>query len=84
MRTAPTLVLLVPLAALLSGCGGATPSGPAAPPAGAPSPPLEVGLAVGSQAPEFTLKDQTGRDRSLAELRKAGLVAVVFYRSARW
>jgi peroxiredoxin len=41
-------------------------------------------VAVGSAAPGFRLKDQAGAERSLDELRKAGPVAVVFYRSARW
>jgi cytochrome oxidase Cu insertion factor (SCO1/SenC/PrrC family) len=41
-------------------------------------------LNVGEKAPAFTLKDQTGKDRSLATLVKKGKVALVFYRSVRW
>jgi peroxiredoxin len=39
---------------------------------------------VGQKAPGFTLKDQTGRDVSLAALLKKGPVALVFFRSAKW
>lgn len=42
------------------------------------------GIAVGQIAPEFTLKDQNGRDVSLTDLRKKGPVAVVFIRSVEW
>jgi hypothetical protein len=42
------------------------------------------GVKVGDAAPKFTLKDQTGNDRSLDELLKTGKVALVFYRSADW
>jgi cytochrome oxidase Cu insertion factor (SCO1/SenC/PrrC family) len=42
------------------------------------------GLAVGAKAPAFTLKDQDGKERSLAQLLKKGKVALVFYRSADW
>lgn len=44
----------------------------------------KTGLAVGAQAPEFKLKDQTGREHSLTNLLREGKVAVVFYRSADW
>ncbi len=44
----------------------------------------QAGLEVGSPAPKFTLKDQTGRDRTLDELLAKGKVALVFYRSADW
>jgi len=39
---------------------------------------------VGEKAPEFTLLDQTGAERSLTGLLKDGNVALVFYRSASW
>jgi len=38
------------------------------------------GLFINSKAPEFKLKDQSGIDQSLKELRKKGPVVVVFYR----
>jgi cytochrome oxidase Cu insertion factor (SCO1/SenC/PrrC family) len=44
----------------------------------------EPGLKVGEKAPSFTLKDQTGKERTLDEFLKAGKVAIVFYRSAAW
>lgn len=49
-----------------------------------PAPPEKTGLAVGQKAPDFTLQDQTGAARSLADTLKQGAVAVVFYRSADW
>jgi cytochrome oxidase Cu insertion factor (SCO1/SenC/PrrC family) len=51
---------------------------------GKPAPEDQTGLKVGAKAPTFTLKDQTGKDRSLDELLKKGKVALVFYRSADW
>ena len=42
------------------------------------------GLESGAVAPEFKLKDQEGKDVSLAPLLKKGKVAIVFYRSANW
>ncbi|MBL9190150.1 MAG: peroxiredoxin family protein [Opitutaceae bacterium] len=42
------------------------------------------GLAVGTKAPDFTLKNAAGADVSLKSLTKAGPVALVFYRSADW
>ena len=42
------------------------------------------GVEVGAKAPGFTLKDQAGKDRPLAELLARGKVALVFYRSADW
>lgn len=54
-------------------------------PAWAADPPAEkTGLQVGEKAPAFTLKDQAGKERTLAEFTKAGKVALVFYRSAAW
>ena len=44
----------------------------------------KTGLKVGAQAPTFTLKDQTGKARSLDEFLAKGKVALVFFRSASW
>jgi cytochrome oxidase Cu insertion factor (SCO1/SenC/PrrC family) len=44
----------------------------------------KTGLKVGTKAPTFTLKDQAGTERTLAEFLKKGKVALVFYRSASW
>ncbi len=52
--------------------------------AAAPASPEKTGLAVGRHAPDFTLKDQHGRDVSLSALLKKGPVALVFFRSAEW
>jgi len=41
-------------------------------------------LKVGDKAPDFTLKDQHGRDQSLSALLRQGKVALVFHRSADW
>lgn len=46
--------------------------------------PEKTGLAVGLQAPSFTLKDQNSAEVSLNSLLKKGPVALVFYRSADW
>lgn len=46
--------------------------------------PDNTGLKVGEKAPAFTLKDQSGKERSLDEFLKTGKVAIVFYRSAAW
>ena len=43
-----------------------------------------TGVKVGEKAPEFTLKDQKGEERSLSSFVKSGKTAVVFYRSASW
>ncbi|MGO9467197.1 MAG: hypothetical protein ACLQIB_14725 [Isosphaeraceae bacterium] len=51
---------------------------------GKPAPEEQTGLKVGEAAPLFTLKDQTGAERSLDDLLKKGKVALVFYRSADW
>jgi cytochrome oxidase Cu insertion factor (SCO1/SenC/PrrC family) len=48
------------------------------------APEEKTGLRVGEKAPEFTLKDQSGTERSLRDLLKGGPVAIVFYRSAGW
>lgn len=44
----------------------------------------KTGLPVGTKAPAFTLKDQAGKERTLAEFLKKGNVALVFHRSASW
>ena len=51
----------------------------------AQQPPVEkTGLKVGVKAPDFKLKDQAGKERSLTDFLKKGNVALVFYRSASW
>jgi hypothetical protein len=53
--------------------------------AGAADAPVEkTGLKVGTKAPEFALKDQDGKERSLKGLLKDGPIALVFFRSASW
>ena len=49
-------------------------------------PPIEgkTGLKVGEKAPAFKLKDQDGKERTLEEFTKKGMVALVFHRSAGW
>src|SRR5262245_52462826 len=59
-------------------------SGLAAAAGAAPPPEENTGLKVGEKAPDFTLKDQTGAERSLKDLLKDGPVALVFFRSASW
>jgi cytochrome oxidase Cu insertion factor (SCO1/SenC/PrrC family) len=49
-----------------------------------PPPEEKTGLKIGEKAPEFTLKDQAGTERSLRDLLNGGPVALVFYRSASW
>lgn len=61
------------------GCGLLATAGRAADP-----PAEKTGLKVGEKAPAFTLKDQAGKERTLAEFTKAGKVAIVFHRSAGW
>lgn len=73
-----SLALLV--AATLA-AGSATAQDPAKP---KPAPEEQTGLKVGEHAPGFTLKDQSGAERSLDDLLKNGPVALVFYRSADW
>ena len=41
-------------------------------------------IKLGSEAPDFTVKDQDGKDVSLKGLRAEGKVALVFFRSADW
>jgi len=49
-------------------------------------PPIEgkTGLKVGEKAPAFKLKDQDGKERTLEEFTRKGMVALVFHRSAGW
>ena len=42
------------------------------------------GLPVGEEAPDFDLKDQTGKSIKLSDMLKEDRVALVFYRSADW
>jgi len=42
------------------------------------------GLQVGTKAPDFALKDASGREVSLQSLLAKGKVALAFYRSADW
>jgi hypothetical protein len=49
-----------------------------------PPPDLKAGLRVGAKAPEFTLKDQDNKERTLDEFLRKGKVALIFYRSASW
>ena len=44
----------------------------------------KTGLKVAVKAPGFTLKDQSGKERSLDDFLKKDKVALVFYRSASW
>jgi peroxiredoxin len=48
------------------------------------APAEKIGLKIGMKAPAFTLKDQSGKERSLDDFLKKGTLAVVFYRSASW
>ncbi len=44
-----------------------------------------TGLQVGEKVPDFTLKDQNGKERALKDLlAKKGTTVLVFYRSALW
>jgi len=46
--------------------------------------PVARGPAIGSKAPEFSLRDQDDQPRTLGQLRGKGIAALVFYRSADW
>jgi hypothetical protein len=48
------------------------------------APEVKTGIKVGQKAPEFRLRDQNDRERSLDEFLNNGTVALVFYRSASW
>ena len=42
------------------------------------------GVKIGEKAPDFTLKDQSGKEQTLSKLTSEKPVAVVFHRSADW
>ena len=69
-------VLAAGFGLLLAGAGGGRSAEQA--------PEEKTGPKVGTKAPDFKLKDQSGKERSLDDLRKQGKVALVFYRSASW
>lgn len=48
------------------------------------SPDKEIGLSVGEQGPDLTLRDQSGQSRTLVDLHRKGITALLFYRSADW
>jgi cytochrome oxidase Cu insertion factor (SCO1/SenC/PrrC family) len=75
MRTHPSITILALLFAGLALVARAEPK---------PADEAKTGIAVGQKAPDFTLADQTGQERSLAGLLEAGPVALVFSRSAHW
>ena len=84
----PLACLTLASLVLLAGCRDNPSSRPGNPTAskdgGRPTPAAEPGLAVGTRAPDFALKDQSGAEQSLDKLRKEGAVSIVFFRSARW
>ena len=45
---------------------------------------MEIGLAVGQKAPDFSLRDQFGRVQTLESLRGANGTVLLFFRSADW
>ena len=45
---------------------------------------MEIGLAVGQKAPDFSLRDQIGRVQTLESLRGANGTVLLFFRSADW
>ena len=44
----------------------------------------EIGLAVGTRAPAFSLPDQSGRVRSLSDSQRSKGTVLLFFRSADW
>ena len=44
----------------------------------------DIGLAVGQKAPPFTVRDQSGREQSLATLQGLNGTVLLFFRSADW
>jgi cytochrome oxidase Cu insertion factor (SCO1/SenC/PrrC family) len=44
----------------------------------------ERGVAVGEKAPEFELRDSSGKPHTLADLLGDEILAVLFFRSADW
>jgi hypothetical protein len=45
---------------------------------------IKTGPAVGTQIPEFSLKDQNGADQKLSTITGPKGAMIVFYRSADW
>jgi len=45
---------------------------------------MEIGLAVGQKAPDFSLRDQVGRVQTLDTLKGANGTVLLFFRSADW
>jgi len=50
----------------------------------APPPPLDIGPAVGEAIPRFEARDQTGRLRTLEDLKGPNGLMLLFFRSADW
>jgi hypothetical protein len=46
--------------------------------------PMSIGLAVGQQAPAFSLHDQFGRPQTLDSMKGANGAVLLFFRSADW
>ena len=44
----------------------------------------EVGIKVGSTVADFSLPDQSGKNRKFSDIASDGPVAIVFHRSADW
>ena len=44
----------------------------------------DVGLPLGAAAPDFKLRDQSGRERDFASLTRPKGLVLVFFRSADW
>jgi hypothetical protein len=49
-----------------------------------PAAAADLGPAIGTQAPAFSLTDQKGSEPALGSLLGRGVLAVVFFRSADW
>jgi len=45
---------------------------------------MSIGLAVGQEAPAFSLHDQTGRTQTLDSLKGPNGTVLLFFRSADW
>jgi len=46
--------------------------------------PMTIGLAVGDNAPPFSLRDQFGQTQTLATLKGSNGTVILFFRSADW
>ncbi len=75
MKHARLLALVVGLFA--TACSTSTAGGASA---AVPASEATTTLSVGDAAPEFSLPDASGRERSLASLRATGPAVLVFYR----